>query len=669
MTYPRTCLHVLTVCMLLWACKQNEADESRVNANQKTYKSVSREDFNRRAAYLALPLFWSEDRSPTGSLDPQELEVFWGLDNTNRDDWVSNGVFTEKFDTAYVLIAQNPSVPSNWSSAERKRQEALQQELSQGYLTTLASDFLGASNEDRTVVTHMQRAARIIERLYAKQVGSLGLEEQIPKQDHLSRFVFFLNHGPWCSGPQTEDNPNCTALSNKPKRISGLYPEDLQSDKNFCDLLQKLPNSDVLTNPFTVVEKDDQSKLIAKSYAEVYKDDMLTIAKELRAAAKAIEHTDENAFHTYLLAAAKAFEDNHWHAADEAWSKMNAENSKWYLRVGPDEVYFEPCNLKAGFHMSFATINKASLAWQKRLNPVQQDMEKALAAYAGRPYKARKVSIHMPDFIDIILNAGDSRNAFGATIGQSLPNWGPVANEGRGRTVVMTNFYTDPESRRILRAQAASLLCPDTMETYVDEQDAQLLGIVLHEVAHNLGPSHEYRVRGKTDDQIFGGPMASVLEELKAQTSALFFTDWLVEKDIISKDLAKKAHTRDIVWALGHISRGFYANGKPKPYSQLAAIQVGFLLKHGGLKWQQNKKASDPTYTGCFSLQHDQLTSQIKQITRMALGIKARGDIGAAKALQKEFVDDEGRWQTLVGTITERWQKYPRASFLYAVRM
>ena len=40
---------------------------------------------------------------------------------------------------------------------------------------------------------------------------------------------------------------------------------------------------------------------------------------------------------------------------------------------------------------------------------------------------------------------------------------------------------------------------------------------MLHEAAHNLGPAHEYKVKGKTDDQVFGGPLASTLEELKAQ--------------------------------------------------------------------------------------------------------------------------------------------------------
>ena len=77
---------------------------------------------------------------------------------------------------------------------------------------------------------------------------------------------------------------------------------------------------------------------------------------------------------------------------------------------------------------------------------------------AGAPYTARDVKFHLPDFIDIILNAGDSRNAVGATIGQSLPNWGPVAEKG-GRTVAMTNLYTDKDSLEALKTQVTSLFC------------------------------------------------------------------------------------------------------------------------------------------------------------------------------------------------------------------
>src|SRR5688500_18890497 len=137
-------------------------------------------------------------------------------------------------------------------------------------------------------------------------------------------------------------------------------------------------------------------------------------------------------------------------------------------------------------------------------------MEAAIAKRAGAPYTERKVTSHLPAFIAIVINAGDSRDPLGATIGQSLPNWGPVANEGRGRTVAMTNINTDPDSMAARRAQAESVFDAASIATYAGTPEPGLLNTILHEMTHNLGPAHEYKVGGKTDDQSFTGPIASV---------------------------------------------------------------------------------------------------------------------------------------------------------------
>ena len=73
-------------------------------------------------------------------------------------------------------------------------------------------------------------------------------------------------------------------------------------------------------------------------------------------------------------------------------------------------------------------------------------------------YAAREVGFQLPDFIQVVLNAGDSRSAIGATIGQSLPNFGKVAEESRGRTVVMSNLYTDADSLAAAAEKDALLL-------------------------------------------------------------------------------------------------------------------------------------------------------------------------------------------------------------------
>jgi hypothetical protein len=402
----------------------------------------------------------------------------------------------------------------------------------------------------------------------------------------------------------------------------------------------------------------------AVPYSEAYKDQMTEIASELEEAANALP--DEKALVAYLRAAASSFRTNDWKPADEAWAAMTVDNSKWYVRVGPDEVYSDPCAHKAMFHLTLARINQGSKEWQGKLVPVQQDMEAAIAAHAGAPYKARKVTFHLPDFIDIVINAGDDRNPLGATIGESLPNWGPVANEGRGRTVAMVNLYLDPDSIAARRAQAESVLDKASMASYTGKQDAQLLTTILHEATHNLGPAHEYQVGGKTDEQVFGGPIAAVLEELKAQTGALYLLEFLRSKGVVPDDLARAAYADAIVWAFGHISQGMYTGTKTrKTYGNVAAIQIGYLIDHGALTWDPQAQAANGRDQGALVIHPDKLVAACDDMMKTVAGIKARGDVKGAQELFAKYVDSSAVVPHAI--IAERFLRFPKASFVYSV--
>lgn len=649
------------------ACKTTSGNDTKPPMMDGAYDKVARVDFNRVAAELALPIFWIEDADNDGALDATELATTWGIGDARLDTWRDGEQFTADFAKAYAQVAAVHAAghpTDGLDEAERARRALVVQELAQGRPTLVATDFSSRSAEDRAIVEQMLTAAAAIERIHLRQRGAFGLADKIAKDDTASRTLFHRNQGPWCSAPATESNPDCNALPERPKQVSGLYPADIQDDGKFCESI-----TGELADHFAVVEKGPAGKLGIVPYPKAYAEDMGAVSTALRAAADAIKADDEVAFKAYLLAAATSFETNDWIPADEAWSKMNVQNSKWYLRIGPDEVYFEPCSLKAGFHVSFGLINQDSLKWQDKLDPVKNDMEIALAALAGEPYVAREVSFHLPDFVDVVLNAGDSRSAMGATIGQSLPNWGPVANEGRGRTVAMTNFYTDADSKDAHKQQVESIFCAEAMVSFTSDPTPQIMSTVLHEAAHNLGPSHEYKVDGKTDDEAFGGPLASTLEELKAQTSALYFTDWLADKELITKEMADQAHTRDVTWAFGHISRGMYSsNGKPKPYSQLAAIQIGYLRSQGALHWQEDTKAANGQDDGCLEVDLGKFPGAVDKLGREVLGIKARADKAAAMKLVADHVDsDEAK--KLHAIIAERWLRSPKASFVYSIRL
>jgi hypothetical protein len=663
-------LPLLVVTLVTVACKRKEEPQPRQAPKTDPgvtrpgeYNAISRADFNRFAVRQNIPVYWIADTNNNKVLDADEVAPleFYG----SQPKWTEKGAFTKDFETAYEKIAAAAkAAPPDASTPEGKRIALVQQDLDAGRATLVRSDLSTLSTDDKTFVTRMLSVADRIDDLYETQNGAKAASAKLP-DDPESRSLFRRNRGPKCEGPLSSKDPACSALPGAPKHTVDIYPAELQANDTFCKDLQARKDASSLMGHFNVVRGAGDA-LQAVQYNEAYKEKVTAIANELNAAAADMKDPSEQALVTYLKAAAASFLSNDWVPADEAWAKMNVDNSKWYVRVGPDETYWEPCAVKAGFHLSFARINQGSKNWQQKLVPVQQEMENAIAAASGAPYKPRKVTFHLPDFIDIVVNAGDDRDALGATIGQSLPNWGPVANEGRGRTVAMVNINTDPDSREARKAQAESLLDATSSKLYPASTEPGLLSTILHEATHNLGPAHEYKVDGKKADEKFGGPIASMMEELKAQTGAWFLLEFLRNKKIISDEMAQQSFVDSIVWAFGHISQGMYTADKSrKAYGNLAAIQIGYLIDKGALTWDPNATAANGTDKGAFTIHADKLVPVANELMKEVGGIKARGDKAAAEKLIARYVDSDAVVPHKV--ISERFLRHPKPSFVYSV--
>jgi hypothetical protein len=657
-------LILLMLPVFLWNCtkpvtkKPVEKKVKKPVVKVMNYGQIKRTEFNKKAVRLNLPVYWVLDVNKNKIVEPSEVVEL--LFYPAKIKWVKDGKFTKEFETAYN------SILGITHDKKDERLNLVVSDLDQGRSTLVYNDLSKLSKDEKDFVTSMLKVASLIDALYQTQSGVYGLDKNIPETDFASRSLLRRNRTPKCLGPKTEKNPACGAIKDLKQFSVAIYPAEIQKI-GFCKILSKEKNHKKLMSPFVVVQKDKKG-FKAVEYNVVFKDLSLKISTELKKAETFIKDPKEKALKTYLLAAAKGFETNDWDPPNEAWSKMNALNSKWYVRVGPDETYWEPCSSKAGYHLTFAKINMDSLAWQKKLKPVQQEMEDVLAKLINsRYYKKRKVSFHFPDFIDIVVNAGDDRKPFGATIGQSLPNWGPVANEGRGRTVAMSNLYTDPDSLKIRKITATSLFTKESLEFYNEDTGLGLLSTILHEAAHNLGPAHEYKYRGKKDRELFGGSLAVAMEELKAQTAALWYIDFLLKKKILTPKLAKQTYMDSFFWTMGHISRGMRSSsGKLKPYSALAAIQVGYLISEGAVKFDLTVMASNNKDKGAFVVDLAKFPAVINKLMKIVGKIKATGNKKKAEQLIKKYVDS-----TIVPhkIITERVLRNPKASFVYSVKL
>jgi hypothetical protein len=641
--------------LLAFSCTSVPKDSREAEAS--SYTGLDRKVFNRLAVRLNLPLLWDNDGNSNGAIDPAEVRALRFYPTLPA--WTEAGAFTPAFAKAFAdikaLAARGP--------AAEERLRLIEEDLDKGLPTVIYNDLKALEASEKAFAASMLKLSEKMDALYARQVGLDAVRGQVPQDETSSQSLFRRNWGPKCRSPQLENNSKCTAIPGMTEVPVDIYPAALQKNADFCLALEKDANSRDLLSPFTVV-REEKGKLMAVPYTKAYQDLMSGIAQDLEAAAGLLGE-NEAALKKYVLAAAGSFRSNDWVPADEAWSRMSATNSRFYLRIGPDETYWEPCSRKAGFHMTFALINKDSLKWQDTLTPGLQSMEEDIAKLIGAPYKARKVAFHLPDFIDIIVNAGDDRDAFGLTVGQSLPNWGPVANEGRGRTVAMSNVYLDTDSKLIFRQKAESLFAREDLQHLNDDKQVSILNTILHEINHNLGPSHEYAYRGQRDGELFGGQLASMLEELKAQTSGLYFIDSLHQKGFINDQIARGLYMDSVLWAFGHISQGMWtARKERKAYSQLAAIQLGLLLKEKAVTFNPDGVAANGKDRGTFRIDFAKMHPTLVKMAREIGQIKAQGDKKKAEDLTRAYVDGNARLRDL---ITERYLRYPKQSFVYAV--
>lgn len=606
--------------------------------------ALTRSDFNRLAIIANFPLHWTIDKNKNGLIEVNELRAIGSGDTLKT--WTYSNRFKPAFKKAYTKLV------------EMRRKEAVARELNQGRPILITHDFSKLESAEKGMLKALIAASTLIDKLYYRQTGAERYRKQIAKTDSASKALIKRNSGPWCHAPGTRNDPFCNGLASFADRRSETYPLDEKQDKAFCKKLAQQANAKELLDPFTVVRKDKKGYKAIPLH-KAYPREMKAIAKLLIRAGKSIGTLDrEKALAQYLFAAANGFRTNDWEKADDAWAAMNSDNSRWYLRIGPDEVYVDPCQQKAGFHLVIARIDPSSLEWKRRLQPLRSEMEKRFADLIGKDYKAREVNFNMPDFIDVVLNSGDSRHPLGATIGQSLPNWGKVAKEGRRRTMQMSNLYTDPDSLIIKEKKAKALFCKKTLKYFTKDLGPSQLDTILHEAGHNFGPDSGFRVQGKQAKEIFGGALASTLEELKAQTLSLWYLQLLRKKGVLSDDALKQGYVDSILWAFGHISRGMTgAGGQPEPYSRLAAIQVGSFMEAGAITYNKGK----------FTIHFSRMPGAIESLLKRVGQIKARGDKKDGARLVERYIKDKALNKIHYSYLKDQLLKYPKAAFDYEI--
>jgi len=478
--------------------------------------------------------------------------------------------------------------------------------------TDIGADLSKLSNADRRVLAKLIEASKIIDALFLRQVWAgndamlLDLDRDDTPAGRARLHYFLINKGPWSrldhNAPFVPGAPAKPAAAN-------FYP-DGASKADLERWIQTLPEAERTraTSFFTVIRRSGNSFSIVP-YSLEYQPEVARAAALLREAAGL---TGEPTLKAFLTKRAAAFLSNDYYDSDVAWMELQGAVEP---TIGPYEVYEDEWfNYKASFESFITVLDEPESAKLQKFASELQDIENHLPV--DPKYRNPKLGALAPIVVvNEIFAAGDANRGV-QTAAFNLPNDERVVREKGAKRVMLKNVQ-DAKFAKTLVPISKIVLAPADQKDLSFE--AFFTHILVHELMHGLGP-HNITVGGRqTTVRQQLKDTYSFLEEAKADISALFAIQHMIDKGVMPKSLEQQLYTTFLASAFRSIRFGVTeAHGKG------IAVQLNFLVEQGGFAI-----ASD----GTFTVDRTKIKEGVSDLTATIMTIQGEGAYDKAKAL------------------------------------
>ncbi len=478
--------------------------------------------------------------------------------------------------------------------------------------TEIGADLSKLSDSDRRVLAKLVEASKVIDALFMRQVwaGNEAMLLDLVRDDSpagRARLHYFLiNKGPWSR--LDHDQPFVPGAPAKPAGAN-FYPADA-SKADLERWIQTLPEAERTraTGFFTVIKRAGGA-FSAVPYNVEYQGELAHAARLLREAATL---STEPTLKAFLSKRADAFLSNDYYESDVAWMELKGAIEP---TIGPYEVYEDDWfNYKAAFESFIAVQDEAETAKLQRFAAELQDIENNLPIESR--HRNPKLGALAPIVVvNEIFATGDGNRGV-QTAAFNLPNDERVTREKGAKRVMLKNVQDAKFARTLAPISKIVLAASDQAAVSFD---AFFTHILVHELMHGLGP-HGITVNGRqTTVRQQLKEASSFLEEAKADISALFAIQHMIDKGSLPKSLEPSLYRTFLASAFRSIRFGVNeAHGKG------IAVQLNFLLDQGGFLARPD---------GTFAVNPDRVKEGVIALTRDIMTIQAEGDYAKAKAL------------------------------------
>jgi hypothetical protein len=409
---------------------------------------------------------------------------------------------------------------------------------------------------------------------------------------------FDIMVGPW---DRLTHNEPFLAAEPKPAGAA-YYPADVTKEEIDAWVAAHPASKDAFTGYFTVIGRDRDS-LVAVPYSEAYGEQLERAATLLREAADLSRNASLS---DYLRKRADAFLSDDYYASDLAWMDLD---SRIEPTIGPYEVYEDALfGYKAAFEGFVTVTDSAASNELQRLKDHLPALESALPLDERyrNPNRAFESPIRV---VDEVYTGGDARAGV-QTTAFNLPNDVRV-HEQKGSKKVMLRNVAQAKFDAILSPIAGQVLSPELASQI--EFRPWFVNVVMHELAHGLGPTTVQRESGErmSVNQALREHY-SPLEEAKADVTGLHNLTVLAERGEFDEAFVRKAF-------IGHLADLFRAVrfGVAEAHGKANLVQFNYLLEKGALRVDDA--------TGRFQADLDAVIAANRDLARDILTMQAVG--------------------------------------------
>ena len=453
------------------------------------------------------------------------------------------------------------------------------------------------SARETRMAAKLVEACRLLDDIFWRQSDPAGLDLYKTTRDPVLKQLLGIMGGRW--DLLDENRPFVGAEPMPPGHEQ--YPHDLTRDRVEQYVAQHPEDRAAIFNPYTVV-KWRNGRLIGVPYREEYKAFLDPAAQALRQAAAL---SDDPAFANFLRLRAAALLTDDYYPSDLAW--LDLKNPKFDLIFAPYETYLDDLlAVKTSYGASILIRNEEEsrkLAVYEKYVP---DIQDALPLDpADRPSKRGHVT--PMEVMDAPYRAGDLRYGYQA-VADNLPNDPRIHQEKGSKKIFFKNFL-DARVRYVILPVAQRLMTPAQAAKATGE--GYLAGTLLHEIAHELGPSFA-RVQGKqVDINEAIGPAYSGLEEAKADVTGMFGLKWLVDHGALPQARLEEYYASYVAGLLRTLRFGV-----GEAHGRAETMEFNYLLESRAVTRAGSRYAID----------YARMPAVVAQLARELLEIEATGD-------------------------------------------